>query len=87
MIHEAQVQLDTTAIMAYMFIAGIVGFLMDRMVLVLEDSLLRWKRGGTAFRSGCNEQLPVGSRRSAAEGQREIFFVKTMIYGKRRDSI
>jgi ABC-type nitrate/sulfonate/bicarbonate transport system permease component len=45
LIHEAQVQLDTTAIMAYMFIAGIVGFMMDRLVLVLEDVLLRWKRG------------------------------------------
>lgn len=31
--------------MAYMFIAGIVGFMMDRLVLVLEDVLLRWKRG------------------------------------------
>jgi len=28
-----------------MFIAGIVGFMMDRLVLVLEDVLLRWKRG------------------------------------------
>ncbi len=31
--------------MAYMLIAGLVGFLMDRFVLVLEDVLLRWKRG------------------------------------------
>lgn len=31
--------------MAYMFMAGIVGFLMDRLVLVLEGVLLRWKRG------------------------------------------
>ena len=45
LIHDAQVQLDTTAIMAYMLIAGLVGFLMDRFVLVLEDVLLRWKRG------------------------------------------
>ena len=44
MIHDAQVQLDTTAIMAYMIMAGIVGFLMDRVVLVLEGILLRWKR-------------------------------------------
>ena len=44
MIHDAQVQLDTTAIMAYMMIAGIVGFSMDRIVLVLEGMLLRWRR-------------------------------------------
>ena len=31
--------------MAYMLVAGLVGFLMDRLVLVLEDVLLRWKRG------------------------------------------
>ncbi len=30
--------------MAYMIMAGIVGFLMDRVVLVLEGILLRWKR-------------------------------------------
>lgn len=30
--------------MAYMIMAGIVGFLMDRIVLVLEGILLRWKR-------------------------------------------
>ena len=35
---------DTTAIMAYMIMAGIVGFLMDRIVLVLEGILLRWTR-------------------------------------------
>ena len=45
MIHDAQVQLDTTAIMAYMFMAGIVGYSIDRIVLVLEGMLLRWRRG------------------------------------------
>ena len=30
--------------MAYMIMAGIVGFLMDRIVLVLESVLLRWKQ-------------------------------------------
>ena len=30
--------------MAYMIMASIVGFLMDRVVLVLEGILLRWKR-------------------------------------------
>ena len=44
MIHDAQVQLDTTAIMAYMILAGVVGYLMDRIVLVLESIIIRWKR-------------------------------------------
>jgi len=30
--------------MAYMILAGLVGFLMDRIVLVLESALIRWKR-------------------------------------------
>lgn len=30
--------------MAYMILAGLVGFLMDRIVLVLESVLIRWKR-------------------------------------------
>lgn len=30
--------------MAYMIMAGIVGFLMDRIVLVLEGMLLRWRQ-------------------------------------------
>ncbi|HJB55939.1 MAG TPA: nitrate ABC transporter substrate-binding protein [Candidatus Flavonifractor intestinipullorum] len=42
--HEAQVQLNTTSIVAYMIIAGLVGFFMDRIVLVLESVLLRWKQ-------------------------------------------
>lgn len=44
MIHDAQIQLDTTKIMAYMILAGLVGFLMDRIVLVLESIIIRWKR-------------------------------------------
>ena len=30
--------------MAYMILAGIMGFAMDRIVLVIESVLLRWRR-------------------------------------------
>lgn len=30
--------------MAYMILAGVVGFMMDRIVLVIESVLLRWRR-------------------------------------------
>lgn len=30
--------------MAYMILAGVVGYLMDRIVLVLESIIIRWKR-------------------------------------------
>ena len=36
--------MDTIAIMAYMILAGVVGYLMDRIVLVLESIIIRWKR-------------------------------------------
>ena len=38
MIHYAQI------VIAYMLIAGLLGFLQDRILIFLESLLLRWKR-------------------------------------------
>lgn len=40
---EAQSKMDTAAIMAYMLIAGLVGFGIDRIMLLIESILLKWK--------------------------------------------
>ena len=44
MIHAAQVDMGTETCIAYMLMSGIVGLLMDRLLLVGESVLLRWKR-------------------------------------------
>lgn len=44
MIHYAQVDMSTETVMAYMLITGILGFLQDRLLLMAESALLRWKR-------------------------------------------
>lgn len=44
MIHYAQMDMSTETVMAYMLITGILGFLQDRILVLLEASLLRWKR-------------------------------------------
>ena len=36
--------MQTEVVMAYMAMSGILGFLQDRLVLVMETVLLRWKR-------------------------------------------
>ena len=40
---EAQGRMQTDTIIAYMAIAGLVGFGVDRIMLVVEKILLRWK--------------------------------------------
>lgn len=44
MIHYAQMDMSTETVMAYMAIAGLLGFFQDRILLVFESMLLRWKR-------------------------------------------
>ena len=34
----------TERCIAYMFVAGILGFVQDRIILVIESLLLRWKK-------------------------------------------
>lgn len=36
--------METDVVMAYMAMVGILGFVQDRIVLVAETVLLRWKR-------------------------------------------
>lgn len=36
--------MQTDVVMAYMAMVGVLGFIQDRIVLVLETVLLRWKR-------------------------------------------
>lgn len=40
---EAQSKMNTPAIMAYMIIAGLVGFSIDKIMLLVERLLLKWK--------------------------------------------
>lgn len=44
MIHYAQLDMSTSTVIAYMLIAGLIGFLQDRVLIWLESVLLRWKR-------------------------------------------
>lgn len=44
MIHFAQMDMSTETVMAYMAIAGLLGFCQDRILLLFESILLRWKR-------------------------------------------
>lgn len=36
--------MQTDVVMAYMAMSGVLGFLQDRLVLIMETVLLRWKR-------------------------------------------
>lgn len=40
---EAQLQMKTETIMALMIIAGLIGFGIDRVMLLIETILLKWK--------------------------------------------
>ncbi|TJX14449.1 nitrate ABC transporter substrate-binding protein [Tissierella creatinini] len=40
---EAQSRMQTHSIMAFMFIAALIGFAIDRVMLLVEGLLLRWK--------------------------------------------
>lgn len=40
---EAQGRMETPTIMAYMVISGLIGFLIDKVMLLVESLLLRWK--------------------------------------------
>ncbi len=44
MIHTAQVNLGTETCIAYMLMSGIIGLMMDRLLLLGESVILRWKR-------------------------------------------
>jgi ABC-type nitrate/sulfonate/bicarbonate transport system permease component len=40
---DAQSRMETNTIIAYMFIAALIGFGIDRVMLLMESMLLRWK--------------------------------------------
>lgn len=40
---EAQGKMQTEKVIAYMVIAGIIGFLIDTVMVLCEKILLRWK--------------------------------------------
>lgn len=40
---EAQGKMQTEKVIAYMIIAGLVGFLIDTIMVLIEKALLRWK--------------------------------------------
>ncbi len=40
---EAQGKMQTEKVIAYMVIAGIIGFLIDTIMVLCEKILLRWK--------------------------------------------
>jgi ABC-type nitrate/sulfonate/bicarbonate transport system permease component len=40
---EAQGRMETNTIMAYMLIAGLIGFGIDRILLLFETTILKWK--------------------------------------------
>ncbi|MBU5436539.1 nitrate ABC transporter substrate-binding protein [Tissierella sp. MSJ-40] len=40
---EAQSRMETHTIIAYMFIAALIGFGIDKLMLLIESILLRWK--------------------------------------------
>lgn len=40
---EAQGRMETSTIMAYMLLAGLIGFAIDRIMLLIESILLKWK--------------------------------------------
>lgn len=42
---EAQARMQTEKVIAYMIIAGLIGFLIDILMVTSEKILLRWKPG------------------------------------------
>lgn len=40
---EAQSKMETHTIIAFMFMAALIGFAIDRLMLLIESVLLRWK--------------------------------------------
>lgn len=40
---DAQSRMETNTIIAYMFIAALIGFGIDKLMLLMESMLLRWK--------------------------------------------
>jgi hypothetical protein len=40
---EAQGRLQTSTVIAYMIIAGLIGFLIDTVLVLCEKVLLQWK--------------------------------------------
>jgi len=40
---DAQSRMETNTIIAYMFIAALIGFGIDKLMLLIESMLLRWK--------------------------------------------
>ncbi|MCH1935801.1 nitrate ABC transporter substrate-binding protein [Enterocloster sp. OA11] len=40
---EAQGRMRTDVMMAYMIIAGLIGFVIDKGMLLIESILLKWK--------------------------------------------
>lgn len=40
---EAQSRMQTHTIIAFMFMAALIGFAIDRLMLLIESILLRWK--------------------------------------------
>lgn len=40
---EAQVDMNTATVIAYMVIAGVIGFLIDIVMLMVERVLLKWR--------------------------------------------
>ncbi|MBQ6012842.1 MAG: nitrate ABC transporter substrate-binding protein [Firmicutes bacterium] len=44
MIHAAQIDMGTDTCIAYMLISGILGLALDKVLLMIESLVLRWKR-------------------------------------------
>jgi ABC-type nitrate/sulfonate/bicarbonate transport system permease component len=40
---EAQSRMETSKVIAYMIIAGLIGFLIDAIMVLIERILLKWK--------------------------------------------
>lgn len=40
---DAQSRMETNTIIAYMFIAALIGFGIDKLMLLMESIVLRWK--------------------------------------------
>ena len=40
---EAQADMNTATVIAYMVIAGVIGFLIDIVMLMVERVLLKWR--------------------------------------------
>lgn len=40
---EAQSRMETHTILAFMFMAGLIGYSIDKIMLLIESILLRWQ--------------------------------------------